>query len=213
MTDRFVERYIPRVMGVLQREMPVWAGILILLFAMGFVLSERIPPFYLTPCVLIMAYIISEDIHRAFPMGNMAMVLILGRDAEVLCSRYIKACLPRLALFLLLSALTLSAGILLRLGPEGMGNDDFVALAYFTAASCILIFIRWICATRVGGKNAGRFMVWALLLALVPMIISAFTDWPWGTPLMAAVLVAFIILAEVIRLVWPVSKERMMGGI
>jgi len=213
MTDRFAERFIPTAMRTLDREISMWAGVCILLFAMGFVLSERIPPYYLAISVMLMGYVLSEDIHRVFPMGNMGMVLMLGRDTESLTSRYFNASLWRLIPFTVLSVLSLSVGILLRLGPEGMGYDEVVTILYFATASVLLVALRWACAVRFGRRRTVGYMAWMLLLALSPMILFTFTDWGWSVPFMVIVLLVLILLMEAVRLVWGVSKERMMEGI
>ena len=213
MTDRFAERFIPTAMRTLDREISMWAGVCILLFAMGFVLSERIPPYYLAISVMLMGYVLSEDIHRVFPMGNMGMVLMLGRDTESLTSRYFNASLWRLIPFTVLSVLSLSVGILLRLGPEGMGYDEVVTILYFATASDLLVALRWACAVRFGRRRTVGYMAWMLLLALSPMILFTFTDWGWSVPFMVIVLLVLILLMEAVRLVWGVSKERMMEGI
>jgi len=213
LTDRFAERFIPTAMRTLDREISMWAGVCILLFAMGFVLSERIPPYYLAISVMLMGYVLSEDIHRVFPMGNMGMVLMLGRDTESLTSRYFNASLWRLLPFTVLSVLSLSVGILLRLGPEGMGYDEVVTILYFATASVLLVALRWACAVRFGRRRTVGYMAWMLLLALSPMILFTFTDWGWSVPFMVIVLLVLILLMEAVRLVWSVSKERMMERI
>ena len=213
MTDLFRERHLRETMRVLDREQSVWVGICILLFAVGFLLSGRIDPIYLAPSVIIMALVISRDIHSTFPLGNMEMVLMLSKDMGRTSDAYIGSCLKRLVPYTVLSAATLSLGIIARIGLHDAGTEAAMMVGYTVVAGVLMAAVRWDAAVRFGRKVAISCMVWINLLILAPFALLAFFDWDLCLAGSAGVVLLLAAMLTGIRMSAVPSKSGMIGGV
>ena len=213
MTFLFRERHLRETMRVLDREQSVWAGICVVLFAVGFLLAGKIGPIYLAPAVLIIAWVISRDIHTAFPLGNMEMVLMLSYDMRATTDTYIGSCLKRLVPYTVLSAVALSLGIVARIGSNTAGTETAMMIGYAVVASVLMVAVRWDAAVRFGRKTAIRCMVWTTLLILVPFALLALTDWDVCLAASVGVIVLLAALLVGIRMSAVPSKSGMIEGI
>jgi len=213
MISDFTREHIPAAIRSLRRYQFVWAAIYAVMFAAGFLLSDSLPPEYLATAMLPTAWIVTETIHRSFPMGNMRMVLVLSPDIRSTSEWFLKASILRLLPYIAVFGLMLFVGIALRIGFDHIRPEVPATILYMAAACVLLIMVRWVSAVRFGRAKGMEHALLASVLALCPFALLTFMDWTAGLCSMAAVLAIMAATFEVIRRTGAPSKDRMLGGI
>lgn len=197
----------------MDKNVNAWIGTCVLVFIAAMILSDGISPAHLSMLLIVVALMISGNMHRSFSMGNMEMVLMLSGDIRTSTSKYLRTCVIRLVSFTLLAIVALIAGISLRVGMDAISSENVAAIGYMALCSDILVIIRWTASIRFGRRSADRWLVWMFLLVMSAPVLTALLGWSTVVLLMIIIILVLATVVVLIHLVSHPSKTKMMDGI
>lgn|GEM_PF-6802894 len=191
----------------------VLIGLSILMPIIILLMMHWVPFNQLSPLLLVTPLVMSLRFHRAFPLGDMTMVLILSRDMPTVSERSMRLLLKRTLICTVISSLAMACLLMVGRWSLSLEAGCVAILVALVFVSNLLVLLRWMAIIRFGRRKGDGVTLIFIAMAVGLFLSEGSVDWPIFVALLVSAVIIMWLVAELMRAVWLPSKQRMLEGI
>lgn len=191
----------------------VLIGLSILMPIIILLMMHWVPFNQLSSLLLVTPLVMSLRFHRAFPLGDMTMVLILSRDMPTVSERSMRLLLKRTLICTAISSLAMACLLMVGGWSLSLEAGCVAILIALVFVSNLLVLLRWMAIIRFGRRKGDGVTLIFIAMAVGLFLSEGSVDWSIFVALLVSAVIIMWLVAELMRAVWLPSKQRMLEGI
>ena len=213
MIGRFTPVHLSYVKERFDERKEALIGLSVLVPIIILMLMEWVRFSHLAALLLVVPLVMSFRFHKAFPLGDMTMVLFLSRDMPTVSERAMRFLMQRTIVCTVVSSLAMACLLMLDGWSLSLEPGCVAILIALVFISNLLVLLRWMAVIRFGRRNGDRVILLFIAMAVVLLLLEGTIDWSVFVALLVSAVIVMWLTAELMRAVWLPSKQRMLEGI